>query len=234
LGTPPLPVSPPAQATGALETRLALLEERLGRIDLQAQAASGNATRAEGLLIAFAARRTIDRGAQLGYLEDQLKLRFADAQPNAVQTVIDAAHSPVTLDQLYAQLDALSPKLTGSPREEDTWSKVKREVSSLFIIRRQSEVATRPEDRVQRAKLMLASGKVAEAIGEVEQLPGASGAQEWIASARRYDMLQRALDLIETTALLDTHRLKDDKGTAVEQPSPLAAPAAEPTSIPAI
>ncbi len=233
-GTGQLPMPLPPIVSGALDTRLALLEDRLGRLDLQAQAASGNATRAEGLLIAFAARRTIDRGAPLGYLEDQLKLRFADAQPNAVQTVIDAAHTPVTLDRLYAELDALSPKLTGSPRGEDTWAKVKREVSNLFIVRHESDVVTRPEDRVQRAKLMLASGKITEAIAEVELLPGASGAQEWIASARRYDQLQRALDLLETTAMLDPRRLKDDRGATVEQPSPLNEPAAGSTSIPAI
>ena len=217
-------------ATGALETRLALLEDRLGRLDLQAQAASGNATRAEGLLIAFAARRTIDRGAPLGYLEDQLKLRFADAQPNALQTVIDAARAPVTLDQLYGELDALSPKLTGAAAREDSWTKVKREFAGLFVIRHETDPTIKPEDRIQRAKLMLTSGKVTEAIAEIGLLPGASGAQPWIANARRYDTLQRALDLIETTALLEPRLLKDDRGTAVVQPSPLNSPAPAPAA----
>src|SRR3546814_3562519 len=34
------------------------------------------------LLIAFAARRALDRGLSLGYLEAQLRLRFGDDQPN--------------------------------------------------------------------------------------------------------------------------------------------------------
>ena len=60
-------ISPPAPG-GPVETRLALLEDRLSRLDLRAEAASGNAARAEGLLIAFAARRTIDRGRRSAIL----------------------------------------------------------------------------------------------------------------------------------------------------------------------
>ena len=67
----------------ALAVRVADLEDRLSRINVQAQAASGNAARAEGLLIAFAARRALDRGSPLGYIDPQLRLRFGDAQPKA-------------------------------------------------------------------------------------------------------------------------------------------------------
>jgi hypothetical protein len=210
-----------ASATGE---RLAELEKRLTRIDMQSQAASGNAARAEGLLIAYAARRTLDRGAPLGYLEDQLRLRFADAQPNAVETLIAAAHSPVTFDLLYAQLEALAPKLAGAPANEDSWGRAKRELAGLFVIRQQSGASVRAEDRIASAKLLLTAGKTSEAVAEVERLPGAAAAQPWIASARRYDAVQRALDLIETTAMLDPHRLKDGAGSSVNQPSPLAAP----------
>ena len=221
-GAPTLVQQLPA---GSLDARLALMEERLARLDIEADAASGNAARAEGLLIAFAARRALDRGAPLGFLEDQLRLRFADAQPNAVQTLMDASGKPVTLDSLYAQLDALAPKLTGAAPADDSWSWVKREVSNLFIIRHQSGSPIRPEDRLARAKLLLAAGKIGEAIGEVERLPGAVAAGEWIIAARRYDTVQRALDLIETTALLDSRRLKNAEGAKVEQPSPFEGPA---------
>ena len=207
-----------------VKARLAELEKRLTRIDMQSQAASGNAARAEGLLIAYAARRTLDRGAPLGYLEDQLRLRFADAQPNAVETLIAAAHSPVTLDSLYAQLEALAPKLAGAPAGENSWGRVKRELAGLFVIRQQSGASVRPEDRVTQAKLLLTAGKTSEAVAEVERLPGAAAAQPWIAAARRYDAVQRALDLIETTAMLEPHRLNDGAGTKVDQPSPLAPP----------
>src|SRR5688572_11436236 len=66
-------------AQTALAVRLAELEQRMTRLNLAAEAASGNAARAEGLLTAAAARRAIERGTPLGYLEDQLKVRFADA-----------------------------------------------------------------------------------------------------------------------------------------------------------
>jgi hypothetical protein len=219
--TPPPGSLPP----GSLDARLALMEQRLARLDVEADAASGNAARAEGLLIAFAARRALDRGAPLGFLEDQLRLRFADAQPNAVQTLVDAATKPVTLDSLYAQLDALAPKLTGSAPAGDSWSWIRQEVSNLFIIRHQSGAPIRPEDRLARAKLLLAAGKIGEAVNEIERLPGAGAASEWMTSARRYDTVQRALDLVETTALLDSHRLKNAEGAPVEQPSPLTGPA---------
>ena len=239
--SPPFPLSssgaaPAASATiassevaasasaSAIDARLSELEKRLTRIDMQSQAASGNAARAEGLLIAYATRRTIDRGAPLGYLEDQLRLRFADAQPNAVDALITNARNPVTLDTLYAQLTALTPKLTGVPPQDSTWGQVKREIAGLFVIRHQTGTGMRPEDRIAQAKLMLAEGKTGEAAAEVERLPGAAEAAPWIASLRRYDTIQRALDLIETTAMLDPHRLKDGNGVAVDQPSPVAAP----------
>ena len=226
---PALPAVPPPVAVqvGTVEARLAQLEDRLSRLDLRAEAASGNAARAEGLLIAFAARRTIDRGAPLGYLEDQLRLRFADAQPNAVQTIVDGAAKPVTLDTLLGGLDTLGIRMAGAASNDDTWTKVKREVSGLFVIRRESAPSIGPRDRLQRVKTMLVEGKVDEAIAELGRLPGAEGAGEWVALARRYETVQRALDLIETTAMLDERRLRDSKGATVEQPSPLAEPAGE-------
>ena len=98
--TAPLPANPAEGAQAALGVRLAELELRITQLNLQAEAASGNAARAEGLLVAFAARRTLERGSPLGYLEGQLKLRFANAQPNAVESLIEASANPVTLDML--------------------------------------------------------------------------------------------------------------------------------------
>ncbi|MEQ1496211.1 MAG: hypothetical protein ABL912_10705, partial [Novosphingobium sp.] len=76
-------------ATGALlEQQVTALEQRLARIDLQAAAAEGNTARAEAMLVALAARRAIERGTPLGYLEVQLQLRFGAARPAAVSSVI--------------------------------------------------------------------------------------------------------------------------------------------------
>ena len=88
------------QQQGGLDSRVAAMEQRLSKLDLQLQAASGNAARTEGLLVAFAARRAVERGAPLGYLADQLQLRFGEAHPNSVRTIIDFSHDPVTLDHI--------------------------------------------------------------------------------------------------------------------------------------
>ncbi len=204
-----------------LDARMAALEARLDSVDVHADAASGNAARAEALLIAFAARRALDRGAPLGFLEDQLRLRFGDAQPNAVATVIDAARSPVTLDQLLAGLDTLAPKLTAAPPSDSAWTRFERELASLFVIRRDSAPTPAPQVILGRARVLLEAGKTEDAINEVRRLPGAAAATDWMTAARGYETARRALDLLETAALLDTHGLKDSGGSKVEQPTPI-------------
>lgn len=239
----PAPGASPAASPAPVDQfdqRIAALEQRLTRLDLQAAAAEGNTARAEALLVAFASRRAIDRGVPLGFLADQLKLRFGDAQPNAVATVIESAAQPVTLDQLSAQLDALEPVLTKVPANEDGWTQLKREVAGLFVIRRGDSPSARPENRLDRARLLLRTGQFDAAIKEVQAMPGAAGAQAWVAAAQRHAMAQRALDLIETTALLEPAKLKDGSGVPVQQASPAAqaapvapAPSAAPTQAPA-
>ncbi len=208
-----------SQQQGGLDQRLAAAEQRLARLDLQSQAATGNAARAEGLLIAFATRRALERGAELGYLADQLRLRFSDALPNAVSTVIETSRNPVTLDQLLARLEGLGPELSDST-EEPSFDRFRRELSELFIIRRETAPSPQPQRRLERARYFLESGRVRSAIEEVKMLPGASRATQWIKDAERYDAAQRALDLIETSAVLEPRRLRDGSGHLIEQPSP--------------
>ena len=52
-------------------------------------------------------------------------------------------------------------------------------------------------------------------------LPGADEAKEWKIDAQRYAGAQRALDLLETSALLEPRELRDGEGTKVAQPSPV-------------
>lgn len=221
----PVPVADATLAQTGFDQRLAALEQRLSRIDLQAAAASGNAARAEGLLIAFAVRRMIDKGAPLGLLEEQLRVRFADAQPRAVATVIAASKQPVTLDQLIARLQALSPELTNTPTDESGWDRLQREISNLFVIRRDTDPSPSPQARIDRALLYAREGKLDEAIAEVNRLNAGDAATSWIDLARRYQAVHEALDLIETTALIEPRRLNDESGQKVEQPSPVAEPA---------
>lgn len=202
---------------GGLDARVAAMEQRLTRLDLQSQAAAGNATRAEGLLIAFAARRALERGAPLGYLEDQLRLRFGDAQPNAVDTVIEAGRDPVTLDNLLARLDALSETITDSPSNEGVAEWLNRELSELFVIRREGTPSPMAERRLERARLFLQSGRAKAALSEVQNLPNAQGAANWMSDVERYAKAQQAIELLETTAVLDRQNLRDGHGTRVDQ-----------------
>lgn len=215
-----------AEQQGGIDQRLAAAEQRLSRLDLQAQAAAGNAARAEGLLIAFAARRSLDRGAELGYLADQLRLRFGDAKPNSVQTIIDFSRNPVTLDVLVARLEGLAPELTDAT-DDPLLERIGHELSQLFVIRRETTPSPRPERRIERARFFLESGRVNKAIEEVRNLPGAEQARRWIADAERYVAAQRALDLIETSAVLEPRRLRDGSGNPIAQPSPVDAAADE-------
>lgn len=213
---------------GGLDQRIAAAEQRIARLDLQAQAASGNAARAEGLLIAFSARRALDRGNELGFLADQLRLRFGDAMPNAVRTIISFGRQPVTIDQLVARLDGLAPELAANNRRF-SWNTLTGELSQLFVVRRETTPSPQPRLRLERARLFLQSGRVAAAVAEVRNLPGAESAGSWIRDAERFAAAQNALDLIETAAVLEPRRLRDGEGKPIEQASPATAPAGSPS-----
>jgi hypothetical protein len=214
-----------AEQQGGIDQRLAAAEQRLARLDIQAQAAAGNAARAEGLLIAFAARRAIEKGAELGFLADQLRLRFGDALPNAVRTIIANSRDPVTLDRLIARLEGIAPRLSEGNRRF-SWDLICNELSQLFVVRRETTPSPQPERRLDRARLFLESGRVEAAIEEVSKLPGADNAADWIADAQRFAATQQALDLIETSAVLEPRMLRDGAGNRIEQVSPAVPPEA--------
>tara|TARA_R110001606_G_scaffold12369_1_gene54010 strand:- start:52313 stop:53281 length:969 start_codon:yes stop_codon:yes gene_type:complete len=228
-------VSPAATLTPDLERALAVrvadLEDRLSRINVQAQAASGNAARAEGLLIAFAARRALDRGSPLGYIDPQLRLRFGDAQPKAVTTIINASRQPVTLEELSSGLDELGPALMTGSSGAGFWADFQRELSELFVIRREGTPSPAPQQRLIRAKRYVETGNVDAAIAEIEKLSGVEKDEEsleWMEKARRYNEARRALDVIETAAILEPQQLRTAEGERVDQPSPLAPSTAIP------
>lgn len=219
-----------AEQQGGLDQRIAAAEQRIARLDLQAELAASNTARAEGLLIAFSVRRALDRGNELGYLADQLRLRFGDAMPNAVETLIAFGRQPVTLDRLMARLDGIAPALTrdGSSR---SWAQIRGEVARLFTVRHESTPSPQPRLRIERARLFLRSGRVQPAVEEIRNLPGAPSAGDWIRDAERYAEAQTALELIETAAVLESRRLRDGEGRPVGQivPSGGGAIAAPPT-----
>lgn len=186
--------------------RLAALEARIEMLNRAADDAAGRATHAESIMVAAAARRAVERGEPLGYIANQLRLRFAVAQPDAVEKVISASQRPVTLSYLSAELERLAPTLQGAPQASG-WSWLRRQGEDLFTIRRNDRLSPDPDARLQRARLYLADHRVDMAIGEVEQLPGRDAARTWLARARDFLAASRALDAIESSAILSASPL---------------------------
>ena len=213
----------------AIDGRVAALEARLAAIDGRARAAAGNAGRAEGLLIAFAARRALDRGVALGYLEGLLSERFGAAQPQAVATILTAARRPVTLDALKLRLGELAPDLAGQGSDGGWWQAFRREATELVTVRRAGAPSNLPADRVQLALARLDAGQADAALAEVSRLPARHLAADWIADARRYVAARRALDLIETAALLDAPGPAPASMAVAVATPPVAAAGAAPT-----
>ncbi|MES2056192.1 MAG: hypothetical protein V4564_09660 [Pseudomonadota bacterium] len=185
-----------------LAARLADLEARTARVSSDAQTASGYATRAEGMMIAFAARRALDRGLTLGYVEQHLRARFGPGQPRAVAAILQAAREPVTIAELRAGLDGIAPELVTGARSSGWWSSFRRELGNLVVLHQATTPSPLPVDRLARAKQMLEQGKVEAALAEVARMPGAAQATRWTAAARRYIGARRALDTIEAAAIL--------------------------------
>jgi hypothetical protein len=183
--------------------RVNRLEERLAQLDLQSRAAVGNADRAEGLLVAFAARRAVDRGVALGYIETLLRERFAASEPQAVAAVLTGARQPVTLQGLQKEFQEIAPQLGGGRSDQGWWQAFRTELSSLITVRREGTPSTQPSERLRRAERALEAGQVEVALLEVLRLPGQERAERWVTNARRYIAAHRALDRLETAALLE-------------------------------
>ena len=192
--------SGPVQA--ADNQRIAALEQRVSQMEKSTQRAEGFAGRADALVVAFAARRAIDRGVALGYLENLLVDRFGAQHQAAVATVITASHQPVRLEELTSEYEALGPELRRGGPEDSWWTGFKREMGSLVEVHRADRPAVNAEARYSRARMRLSSGDVDQALAETMRMPGASRAGDWTAKARRYVAAHRALDEIESAALL--------------------------------
>jgi hypothetical protein len=203
LATPPAAVrAAPAQVAANDSAQIVDLETRLSRVENAAQRAEGFAGRADALVVAFAARRAIDRGVALGYLENLLVDRFGAQHQSAVATIITASHQPVLLNDLIAEYDALGPELRSGGPQDSWWTNLKREMGSLVEIHPADRPAANPDARYDRAVRRLSSGDVDQALAETMRLPGAGRASDWVAKARRYIAAHRALDEIESAALL--------------------------------
>jgi hypothetical protein len=203
--TPQRAVAAPGKAQpvpSADANRIAELEGRLARVERSTQRVEGSAGRADALLVAFAARRAVDRGVALGFLEPLLVDRFAETHPGAVATIITGSHKPVQLNELISEYRTLGPQLRSSAPSDGWWTQFKREIGSLVQVRRADRPSTEPDARYQRALTQLEDGEVDAALAETMRLPGAPNAQAWVTKARQYVAIHRALDEVESAALL--------------------------------
>ncbi|MCW2389143.1 hypothetical protein M2333_002189 [Sphingobium sp. B11D3B] len=199
------------------EDRVLTLEQRLNRISLAAIAASGHANRAEAMMIAFAARRALDAGQPLGYIEGQLRLLFGDAQPKAVATIVNAAAQPVTLTTLRQGLEQVRSTAQRGDPNQGWWSAAMQELRGLAVIRHAGDPSPELDERITRARMFTESGQMEAAIDEIAALPAQPEAELWLEQARRYKEARRALDVIEAAAILEPRA------------APIVAPAPLPT-----
>jgi hypothetical protein len=197
-----LPLPPAAQPSAGDDARIAALESRVNALQNATQRAEGFAGRADALVVAFAARRAVDRGVALGYLEPLLMDRFGQQHRAAVATIITASRQPVKLNDLITEYQSLGPELRSGGPQDNWWTNFKRELGSLVEVHRAERPATNPEARYNRALQQLSGGDVDQALAETMRLPGAARAGDWIDKARRYVAAHRALDEVESAALL--------------------------------
>lgn len=198
--------APEPRASSAMPSdenaRITALEQRLSRVESATVQAEGSAGRADALVVAFAARRAVDRGVALGYLENLLTERFGPQHEAAVATIITASREPVRLNDLIDNYETLGPDLRRGGPDDSWWTNFKREMGSLVELHRAERPAANADARYNRALQRLETGNVDQALTETMRLPGATRAAAWTTNARRYVAAHRALDEIESAALL--------------------------------
>jgi len=186
-----------------LRARQAVTDVSSGRIDV---ALVGLPALAPGLAVTVLSQERAvaavpDRHPLSGQPEVRLD-RFGQTHARAVATIITGSHSPVRLNDLVSQYRDLGPTLRSSAPDESNWTQFKRELGSLIQIRRADRPSTQPDARYTRALSALEDGEVDRALAETMRLPGAANAGPWVMQARQYVAVHRALDEIESGALL--------------------------------
>ena len=205
----PVVLNPPAPAPEQQppsDERVGALEQRLSQVETATERAEGSAGRADALVVAFAARRAIDRGIALGYLENLLGSRFGPQHQAAVATIITASRQPVRLNDLIDEYEDLGPDLRRGGPQDSWWTNFKRQMGSLVEVHRADKPPANLNARYARALQRLQTGDVDQALAETMRLPGAAAAGAWTAKARRYIAAHRALDEIESAALMPAAR----------------------------
>jgi hypothetical protein len=165
-------------------------------------AAFENANRAEGLMIAAAVRRAIAQGQSLGYLETALRQHFGATQPSAVALIISNAKKPVTREALRKELETQTPSLLGYGPDSHWADRFRLTFSDLVVIRDANQPSSFGSAKIDRARRYVDAGQYEKAIEEVRSLPGADAATTWINSATQFAQTEKAINLLETAAIM--------------------------------
>ena len=103
---------------------------------------------------------------------------------------------------LHAELKGLEPALLTGSRADGIWNTVKREMSELFVLRKDGAPSPAPTQRLERAQTFVEAGNMTGAMAEISAMPGAAAAQSWLIRAKRYSDARKALDRLERGALV--------------------------------
>ena len=105
------------------------------------------------------------------------------------------------LDELIAEYERLGPALRGGAPEESWWDAFKRELGSVVADPPRGAPVAQAR-AATTGRWPAGGGEVDAALAETMRLPGAARAPPWVSQARRYVAAHRALDEIESAALL--------------------------------
>jgi hypothetical protein len=216
LNQPPVAPSPETNA------RIAQLEAQLSQQDgTSSIRVVQSSDRVSGLVLAFAARRALERGQSLGPIKDELQAHFGASAPHLVAAIESAATQPVSLAELKTEFELLAPSLTD---DGQGWlAGMGSRLSHLVSIRRSSEGSVDPHSQLAEARRQLDNGHVGTALGIVSRLPGKASATDWLAKAKRFADADAALNSLEAKAF--------DNAPLVEQPVPPPASVAPPAPL---
>jgi hypothetical protein len=217
-----------AEIEKRVEERMARLDSRVEEITRLSGEIEQRSYRMENLFLATAVGNAVRDGLPLGYLEDHLNLRFGTTKPQEVATLLKAARNPVTIDSLLLALTGVNQSL--SQNSGSSWSNVKRELQTLFVIRKGSKPTTNASGDMVRIRELVKERELQRAMTMMDRLPDNDASRTWKAKAHEYVKIQEAISAIEQAAFLDlVHNPISQKPLPEKSSKPKSEPATSPT-----
>jgi len=191
----------PDTKTDAVVAKVQELEKRIESIGNIETSSAGYPAPQNDVATALRARRAIESGASLGYIENQLGQRFGDRFPQAVDAIGNLAQSPVTLSELRDDIARNGSRMIGRGSDASIWERFNLELDELFMLRKRGDASTSPAHILQLAEENIGKGDLAEAIKKIQELPENNATKSWLEVAQRYQNANNALDILERAAL---------------------------------